>query len=433
MSCKAYKASVLHFLDYPGKSVSQPENIEYFEDGLLVIKDGLVSKIGYSTALLPELNDDIEVIDYSGKLIVPGLIDTHIHYPQTDIIAAPGEQLLDWLNDFTFPAERAFEDRKVASETADFFLNELLRNGTTTALVFPTVHSQSVDAFFIAAQKLQLRMISGKVMMDRNCPEYLQDTPESSYQESKELIDKWHGVDRLQYAVTPRFAPTSSEEQLALAGKLLDKYDDLYLHTHVAENLSEVQWVKELFPASRSYLDVYHHYDLVRQRSVFAHCIHLDHEDKQLMQRTGSACAFCATSNLFLGSGLFDVNDAWDYGINVGVGTDVGGGTSFNLLQTLAESYKVTKLLSKSLSAYQALYLATLGGAKSLDLDDTIGNFAVGKEADFVVLNFDSTPLIKRRIRSSNTLHEKLFPLMMLGDDRSVSAVFILGELAKIN
>ena len=433
MPCKAYKASVIHFLDNPGKSASHPENIEYFENGLLVVEDGKVVKVGDYSSIFSQLNDDIEVVDFSDKLIVPGLIDTHIHYPQTDIIAAPGDQLLDWLDTFTFPAERAFNNQAVADETADFFLNELLRNGTTTALVFATVHSQSVESFFSAAQKRQLRMISGKVMMDRNCPDYLQDTPQSAYQDSKTLIEKWHGVDRLHYAVTPRFAPTSSNEQLAIAGKLLTEYDDLYLHTHVAENLAEIEWVKKLFPDSRSYLDVYHQYGLLQARSVLAHCIHLDHDDKQLMQRTGSACAFCATSNLFLGSGLFDVNDAWDYGVNVGVGTDIGGGTSFNLLQTLAESYKVTKLLGKSLSAYQALYLATLGGAKSLYLDDKLGNFAIGKEADFVVLNFDSTPLIKRRIANSSNLHEKLFPLMMLGDDRSVSAVYIMGELAKIH
>ena len=433
MSVKAYKASILHFLDHPGTSSSKPANIEYFAEGLLLVKDGQIAKIGHSAALLAELNTDIEVIDYSGKLIIPGMIDTHIHYPQTDIIAAPGVQLLDWLEIYTFPAERAFSDEDVASETAKFFINELLRNGTTTALVFASVHKQSVDAFFTAAQKRQLRMISGKVMMDRNCPEYLQDTPESSYRDSKSLIEKWHAVDRLHYAVTPRFAPTSSSLQLSMARKLLDEHDNLYLHTHVAENLAEIKWVQELFPDSRSYLDVYQQHGLLQARSVLAHCIHLDEEDKKLMHATGTACAFCATSNLFLGSGLFDVNDAWDYGINVGIGTDVGGGTSFSLLQTLAESYKVTKLLNKSLTAFQALYLATLGGAKSLYLDDKIGNFTVGKEADFIVLNFDSTALIKRRIKCSNNLHEKLFALMMLGDDRSVSAVYIMGGLATID
>lgn len=426
---KAFRAAILHLLDDPGEDLNS-EQIEYLEDGILLLENGYIIATGEADMLLPELPDGCELVEYPGQLIIPGMIDTHIHYPQTDMIAAYGEQLLEWLEAYTFPTEQQFADPAHAREVAEFFLGELLRNGTTTALVFGTVHPQSVEAFFQAAQQRNLRMIAGKVLMDRNCPAELQDTPEQGYQDSKALIEKWHNKGRLAYAVTPRFAPTSSPEQLQKAAQLLDEYPGTYLHTHVAENPGEVQWVSELFPASHSYLDVYHQHDLLRPRSVLAHCIHLDEQDKQCMAETGSAAAFCPTSNLFLGSGLFDLAGFRAQGIRVGMGTDIGAGTSFNLLQTAGEAYKVTQLRGKKLSAFQALYLATLSGAKALYLDDKIGNFAVGKEADFVVLNFTSTPLIERRMQHATTLHDKLFALLMLGDDRAVTATYIMGELA---
>ena len=429
---KAFRADILHLLGDPGSTLTHEtsEQIEYIEDGLLVVIDGLVSQLGPAKTLLKTLPADCEIIEYPDQLIIPGMIDTHVHYPQSDMIASYGEQLLTWLETYTFPTERQFSDAAHAHDVAGFFLDELLRNGTTTALVFGTVHPESIDAFFEEAQQRNLRMIAGKVLMDRNCPEYLQDTPESAYEDSKSLIKKWHGKDRLLYAVTPRFAPTSSDEQLAKAGQLLEEFPDVYLHTHVAENQDEVAWVRELFPESRSYLDVYQQHGLLKPRSVLAHCIHLDDEDKQCMADTGAAAAFCPTSNLFIGSGLFDYADLNQAGVRVGLGTDVGGGTSFSLLETSSEAYKVTQLLGKKLSAFQALYLATLSGAKALYLDDKIGNFEVGKEADFAVLNFTGTPLIERRTKHCRDLHEKLFSLMMLGDDRAVSATYVLGELA---
>jgi len=428
---KAFRADILHLLGDPGTTLTHEtsEQIEYIEDGLLVIKDGLVSALGSAKDLLKTLPSDCEVIEYQDQLIIPGMIDTHVHYPQSDMIASYGEQLLTWLETYTFPTESQFSDREHAKDVAGFFLNELLRNGTTTALVFGTVHPESVDAFFEEAEQRNLRMIAGKVLMDRNCPEYLQDTPESAYADSKALIKKWHGKERLLYAVTPRFAPTSSSEQLAKAGQLLEEFPDVYLHTHVAENKDEVAWVRELFPESRSYLDVYQQYKLLKPRSVLAHCIHLDDEDKHCMAESGAAAAFCPTSNLFIGSGLFDYEDMNQHNIRVGLGTDVGGGTSFSLLETSSEAYKVTQMLGKKLSAFQALYLATLSGAKALYLDDKIGNFEVGKEADFAVLDFAGTPLIKRRIQHCKDLHEKLFSLMILGDDRAISATYVLGEL----
>ena len=395
---KAYRAAILHLLDDPGDDLQPlPEPVQYYADGLLVVEDGYVAAVGEATDLLPTLSADCVVETFPNQLIIPGMIDTHVHYPQTDMIAAYGEQLLQWLETYTFPTERRFSDLAHAREVADFFLSELLRNGTTTACVFGTVHPASVDAFFEAAETRNLRMIAGKVMMDRNCPAYLRDTPQTGYDESKTLIEKWHGRGRLSYAVTPRFAPTSSPEQLAKAGQLLAEYPDVYLHTHVAENRDEVQWVSELFPDSRSYLDVYHQHGLVKARSVLAHCIYLDEDDKQLMAEQGAAASFCPTSNLFIGSGLFDLLEAKQHGMRVGIGTDVGGGSSFSLLQTVNEAYKVTQMCGNKLSPFQALYLATLGGAKALYLDDKIGNFAVGKEADFVVLNFKGTPLIERR------------------------------------
>lgn len=426
---RAFRAALLHFLDDPENDL-ESEKIEYFSDGILLVKDGHIEKIGAAEDVLTELPLECELLHYPEHLIIPGLIDTHIHYPQTDMIAAYGEQLLQWLETYTFPTERQFADQAHAREVAAFFLDELLRNGTTTALVFGTVHPESVEAFFEEAEARNLRMIAGKVLMDRNCPSYLQDTPETAYADSKALIEKWHGRGRLSYAITPRFAPTSSREQLAKAGELLAEYPDVYLHTHVAENRDEVAWVADLFPESRSYLEVYQQHGLLRPRAVLAHCIHLDAEDRACMATTGAAAAFCPSSNLFMGSGLFDLHLNKESGVRVGLGTDVGGGNYFSLLRGINDAYKITQLLGKKLSAFQALYLATLGGAKALYLDDKIGNFAVGKEADFVVLNLKATPLLARRLQYCQSLHEQLFTLLMLGDDRSVSASYVMGQAA---
>ena len=392
-----------------------------------MLADGCVAAAGEARALLPTLPANATMTDHTGKLIMPGFVDTHVHYPQTDIIAAHGEQLLEWLERYTFPAERRFADPDHAREVADFFLTELLRNGTTTAMVFATVHPQSVDAFFEAARVRGARMIAGKVMMDRNCPEFMRDTAQSSYDDSKALIARWHGRDRLLYAVTPRFAPTSSERQLELAGRLLDEHPGVYLQTHVAENHAEVAWAAELFSWSRSYLDVYDHFGLVRERAVYAHCIHLDDADRARMGASGAAMSFCPTSNLFLGSGLFDPDAARRHGIRLGLGTDIGGGTSFSMLRTQDEAYKVAQLRGHPMTPLSAFYHATLGGARSLYLDDRIGNFSRGKEGDFIVLDPAATPLLERRMKNAPTLPERLFVLMMLGDDRVVAATYLMG------
>jgi guanine deaminase len=423
----AFRASVLHFLDDPGNDAAAG-NHEFFEDGLLIVTDGKVADVGPADKLLAGLSADIAVNDFSGHLIVPGFVDTHTHYSQTDVIASAGHDLLHWLEHYTFPEERKFADAAHAAGVAGFFLDELMRNGTTTALVFGTVHKQSADVFFQAAAQRKLRMVAGKVLMDRNCPEYLRDTAESGYRESAELIEKWHGRERLGYAITPRFAITSSEQQLELAGRLAREHPDAYIHSHVAENVDEVEWVRKLFPWSRSYLDVYDRYGLLRERAVYAHCIHLDSDDRRRMAESGAAAAFCPTSNLFLGSGLFDLAGADVAGLRVAIATDVGGGTSFSMLQTLADAYKVSQMRGYRLPALRAFYLATLGGAKALGLEHAIGSFAEGREADFVVLNCEATPLIKRRLASVGTLEEKLFALMTLGEDRCILQTFILGQ-----
>jgi len=423
---QAFRGTLVDFVDDP--QALGERACRCFDDGLLVVRDGRVAEIGPAAELLARLPPQTAITDYRGRLILPGFVDTHIHYAQTDMIGSYGEQLLAWLENYTFPTERAFEDPQHAREVAGFFIDELLRNGTTTAMVFATVHRQSVDAVFEAAAARDLCLVAGKVMMDRNCPESLRDTPASSYEDSSALIERWHGRGRLRYAVTPRFAPTSSEAQLQMAARLLDEHPGVFFQSHVAENPQEVRWVAELFPWSRSYLDVYDRFHLLRERAVFAHCIHLDAHDRGRLAASGAAASFCATSNLFLGSGLFDPQSAAEAGVRVGIGTDVGAGTSFSMLRTLDESYKVAQMGGHRLSPLRAFYLATLGGARSLYLDDTVGNFEPGKVADFVVLDPAATPLLERRLARTPALADRLFLFMTLGDDRAVAATHVAGR-----
>lgn len=422
----AYRSSILHFVADPD-AVAPQEAFEYFADGVLLVKDDLVVKVGEAGAMLANLPADCTLTEYTNCLLTPGFVDTHIHYPQIEMIAAYGEQLLEWLNTYTFPVEAKFADPAYARTIADRFLEELLRCGTTTALVFGTVHKQSVDAFFEASEARNLRMIAGKVMMDRNAPDNLIDTPESSYQDSKALIAKWHNKGRQRYAVTPRFAPTSTAEQLRKAGQLLREHPDVYLHTHMSENHSEVTWVKALFPECDGYLDTYDQAGLLGRRSVFAHCLHLTNSEWQRMAETHSNIAFCPTSNLFLGSGLFNLKRAVQENIGVGLGTDVGAGTSFSILQTLSDGYKALQLRGDTLTPFKAFYLATLGGARALDMEDKIGNFQAGKEADFIVLDKAATPLLEFRLANCKSLFEELFVFAMLGDDRAIKASYAAG------
>ncbi len=418
------------FFDFTALA-AQPDDIaanaRYHEDGLLTLRDGKVVSLE-SWQIAEGRVDPTRVTDLRGKLIVPGFIDTHIHYPQTEMIGAFGEQLLEWLNQYTFPVESQYHCPDYAAKMSAFFLHQLLSNGTTTALVFGTVHKQSVDSLFSAAQQLDMRLIAGKVMMDRNAPEYLTETPEESYQHTRELIERWHQRGRLSYALTPRFAPTSSPELLDKVRQLREEFPDVWMHTHLSENPQEIAWVKALFPERAGYLDVYHHHQLTGKRSVFAHCLHLEDQEWQCLHDTDSSIAFCPTSNLFLGSGLFNIKRCWQQGVRMGIGTDVGAGTTFNLLQTLGEAYKVGQLQQYKLSACEAFYHATLGGAHALDLDDVIGNFNPGKEADFVVLDPAVSPLQKLRNANSKDIWERLFVMMTLGDDRNIAQTWLSGK-----
>ncbi|WP_312043518.1 guanine deaminase [Erwinia sp.] len=413
--------------------VSQPEELperaRYIEDGLLLLREGKIVSLQAWETGRHQLADERKVTDYRGKLIVPGFVDSHIHYPQTEMIGAFGEPLLEWLQQYTFPVESQYHCPQHAAKMSAFFLHQLLSNGTTTALVFGTVHPESVDALFSAAEGLGMRLIAGKVMMDRHAPDYLTETPEQSYQQTRELIERWHNRGRLSYALTPRFAPTSSPALLEKVRQLKEEWPDLWLHTHLSENPQEVAWVKALFPERESYLDVYHHYRLTGRRSVFAHCIHLEESEWNCLQQTGSAVAFCPTSNLFLGSGLFKLQTCWQKKVRLGIGTDVGAGTTFNMLQTLGEAYKVGQLQQYKMAACEAFYHATLGGAQALDLHHNIGNFQPGKEADFVVLDPAVSALQKLRHGNSRDIWEKLFVLMTLGDDRNIACTWVNGKL----
>lgn len=438
MTLKAFRSAILDFVDDPFY-VSESESVRYIPDGLLVLEQGKVKELG-DYELLKEKYVGIAIESYPHRLLLPGFIDLHIHFPQTGIIAAYGEQLLEWLEKYIFPTEHKFKDKAYCDRVAPIFIDQLLRNGTTTAVVLGAVFPESVDSLFEECDRRNLRTIVGKVMMDRHAPDFLCDTAESSYYQSRALIEKWHGKNRLLYAVTPRFAPTSTPQQLTYARQLLSEFPDTYLHTHLSENIKEVEWVQQLFPDSQGYLDVYDRFGLVGERSIFAHCVQLTDAEFDRLAQTKAAIAFCPTSNLFLGSGLFNIEQATakHAPIKLGLATDVGAGTSFSLLQTASEAYKVAQLQQQKFSPFQAMFLATLGGARALKLEDKIGNFDVGKEADFVILDPRATPVMAFRNEQNNQqmtpitieeLGEQLFSTIVLGDDRTIVATYVMGEL----
>jgi guanine deaminase len=428
----AHCGSILHFHADPGPQ-GDPAACEYWERGALLVADGRIEAVGPADALLAAAGDGIELVDHGACLLTPGFIDTHIHYPQLDVIAADGRNLLDWLERHTYPAEARFGDATHARAVAEFFLDELLRNGTTTAQVFATVHRCSVDAFFEAAAARGLRMIAGKTLMDRHCPADLRDGAADGERATRELIERWHGHARLHYAITPRFAPTSSPAQLERAGLLAREYPDVFIHSHLAENVEEVLWVRELFPDCRSYLDVYDRHGLLRERATYAHCIYLDEHDRRRLAASGAGAAFSPSSNLFLGSGLFDLAASDAAAMRYALATDVGGGSSFSMLRTMGEAHKVAQLRGQYLPPLRAFYLAGLAGARMLQLDQRIGRFAPGMEADFVVLDPAATPLLERRMGQARTLAERLLLWMMLGDDRAIAATYVLGRPARVS
>jgi guanine deaminase len=422
---KAYRAAILRFAD--------DHTAVYEADGLLVVGPDargqrVVRAVGPHEALIDRY-PGLAVEDLRGHIIAPGFVDLHIHYPQTDVIGAPAAGLLPWLEHYTFPHESRFHDTAYASGVAEFFLDELLRNGVTTALAFATSHPASVEAMFSAAQARGLRFITGKVLQDRHSPDGVRDQTEQSLIDTEALIQRWHGVDRLGYAITPRFAPTSSPEQLRGAGVLAAQYPQVWIQSHVAENLDEVRWVAELFPASRSYLGVYNDFGLLRERAVYAHCIHLDAADRSLMHTTGAVAAVSPTSNLFLGSGFFDYAAADAAGMRYGLASDVGGGTSFSPFHTMLAAYCVGRegqsKTGLSLTPAQLWWQHTAGAAQALGLDGVVGNLMPGCEADFVVLDPGATPLLARKTAQAGSLDELLFALIVLGDDRVIKRTVI--------
>ena len=423
----AYRSSLLSFAD--------DGSARYEQDGLLVVGPGsdgrkVIRAAGSYQALAGNF-PGVQVTHIPGKIIAPGFIDLHVHFPQTDVIGSPADGLLPWLEDYTFPHEARFSDHAYAAGVAQVFLDELLRNGVTSALTFCTSHPHSVDALMEASQQRGLRMIAGKVLQDRHSPDGVRDDTQQSLLDTEALIRRWHGKGRLGYAITPRFAPSCSEAQLRGAGELAAQYGDVWIQSHVAENKDEIRWARELFPASRSYLSIYQDFGLMRDRAIYAHCIHLDDEDRALMRDTGAAAAVSPTSNLFLGSGFFDYEGARRVGFKHGLASDVGGGTSFSPFHTMLAAYYVGRegqtKPGVSLSPQDLWWQHTAGAAQALGLEGVIGNLAPGCEADFIVIDPQATPLLARKTKNARGLDELLFSLIVLGDDRAIASVTIDG------
>lgn len=425
MSSQAYRSRILHVTS------TNPLKYEYLADGVLLVEDGKIKDIGPAERF-EQAGFQLGVCQHEPDyLIVPGFIDTHVHSPQLDIIGSYGEQLLDWLNKYTFPAEARYADVTYAATSAVAFLDSLLDAGTTTALVFATSHLGATDQLFAAADEKGMRLIAGKVLMDQNALLELLDTAVGGIADSETLINKWHGKGRLGYAITPRFAGSSSVQQLQLAGELHKKYPDTWLQTHLSENRDEIDWVAEIHPHTADYLNAYEKYELVGERSVFAHCIHLTESERGRLAQAGGKVAFCPSSNMFLGSGLLDLEQLNRDGIDVSLASDVGAGTSLSMLRTMGDAYKVCQLRGHSLSAMDAFAMSTLGNAQCLHLDQHIGNFEVGKEADFLMLDPNATDLSSRRIGLSETIEDELFVMMTIGDERMVAATYIEGNLTR--
>jgi guanine deaminase len=429
-TARVIRGRVLSFTGDPAESDSRAYSL--IENGAVLVNGGLIEAVGEAPDILARAPSGAVIDDQTGCLITSGLIDAHVHYPQTQVIGSYGAQLLDWLHNYTFVEEQKFADPAHCARVADFFLDELFRSGTTTAMVYCTVHPSSVEAFFTAAEARGARMIAGKVMMDRDAPTALMDTAERGYDESKALIERWRGRGRLDYAITPRFAVTSTQAQLDAAGALAREFPQLYVQTHANENKAEIARVAALFPEARSYIDVYEKAGLTGPRSVFGHCIHLQDSEVDALAKSRSVAAFCPTSNLFLGSGLFDQARLARAGVRIALATDVGGGTSYSMLRTAAEGYKVLQLKGQSWPALDAFYRMTLGNARALSLDDRIGSIESGKEADLIVLDPRATPALAHRMeRAGGNIEVELFAFLTLGDDRAVRQTYVAGEPCK--
>lgn len=424
----AIRGQTLSFRDDPFR-VAPEAAVVHHEDGAVVIRDGKIVDVGPATEVLSR-HAGIEVESYTGALIMAGFVDCHVHYPQLEVIASYGEQLLEWLNKYTFPAECRFIDPVYARAAADTFLDACIANGITTSSVYCTTSPISVDAFFEAASARGMRMAAGKVMMDRNAPDALRDSAETGYAQSKALLERWHNNGRMTYVITPRFAATSTPGQLEAAGQLWREYPTALMQTHISESIYEIEWVKDLYPEAPDYLGIYEKYGLIGHGANFGHAIHLTEREIARLAETGSAISHCPTSNTFIGSGLFDMQGLRDSHdpICVGLATDIGGGSSMSMFATMKASYEICQLQGYSLHPAKAFYLATLGSANVLRLEDKVGNLAVGFDADIIVIDLKSRPLIDYRMRFANDLWEALFIQIILADDRAIAATYVAGE-----
>ena len=419
---------VLRTLANPFKGPAE-ETMRIETDWGLVLHRGHIADIGPAADLRKNWPQVTEIA-YGRDLICPGFVDAHVHYPQTAIIASWGKRLIDWLNSYTFPEEMRFDDPAYAHEVAARYLDLTTANGTTTVSSFCTIHPASVDALMNEAQRRGQRIVAGKTCMDRNAPEGLRDTAQSAYDDSKALLEKWHGVDRLAYAITPRFSPTSTPDQMSALGALWAEYPDCLMQTHLSEQTDEIAWVKSLYPDARDYLDTYEAHGLLGANGLYGHAIHLEARERDRLAEVGAALVHCPTSNTFIGSGLFDMAGLMADGHRIGLATDTGGGSSFSMLRTMAAAYEIGQLRGTPLHAAQLIWLATAGSAEALRMGDRIGTLDKGMEADLVVLDLASTAAIAQRAGRAESDWDDLFATIMMGDDRAIRATWIGGQVA---
>ena len=432
MNSSIIRGRTLTFKRKPN-SISDHDSYSFIEDGALLVKNGIILKLGSFSDVKADAPTDVVNYDHRPHLIVPGFIDTHLHFPQTQIIASYASNLLEWLNTYTFVEEQKYNNPLHCQNMAKQFFSSLINHGTTTAAAFCTTHPESVEAFFTESHQRNMLMIGGKVMMDRNAPTELLDTPQSSYDTTKMLIDKWHGVGRQYYAISPRFAITSSPEQLEMSKSLVHEHPDCYFQTHLSENKDEIALAKKLYPSCNDYTEIYERYSLLGAKSLFGHCIHLSEKELASMSETKSVAVFCPTSNLFLGSGLFNLQNFSKQHppVKIATGTDIGGGTNYSMLKTMDEAYKILQLQDQRLSPIESFYQITLGNALALSLENKIGTFEIESDADITVLDSRATSPMKFRMETVKTIIEELFVLQTMSDDRSVAQVYIKGKPSK--
>ena len=426
------RGRLLSFLRQP-EDIKDESSYVYHDDGGLLIEDGRIAAIGDYAAIRRRAPEGVETVDHRPHLIMPGFIDPHIHFPQMQVVGSYAGNLLEWLNTYTFVEEQRFSDPGHAARIAGKFFDELVRYGTTTAVAYCSVHKASADAFFAESLKRNMRMVAGKVMMDRNAPPALCDTPQSGYDDTKAVIADWHGKGRNHVAITPRFAITSTHEQMEMSRALAHEFPDLHIQTHLSENLDEVRFAAELFPEAKDYTDIYARYDLLGRKSLFGHCIHLSDREADAMSESGSVAVFCPTSNLFLGSGLFGMKrlERRAKPVRAAIATDIGGGTSYSMLRTLDEGYKVLQLQGDRMTPLESFYRMTLGNAEALALEDKIGTLDVGSDADLVVLNASAVPAMALKMEVVSTLAEELFLTQTMGDDRTIAETYVAGKPVK--